>query len=286
LYSTLSHDPKLAEFAFVLNWPKLKPEEKQTLYSKYASHELSFFLAKKDPEFLKKTIQPYLRNKKDKTFIDRFLLEEDLAQFLQPWKHDQLNIVERALLAQRIKEERPITARHVADLFALLPPDIDGFIRLFDTAVKSGSLEVEDALGLKNAEKLAESASRGFLGAGGGMGGGRGAGFGAYPPPPAAADMPAEAKAEKQQLQDRVQNRAESLKKAKSSGSSRDGRALARRGDAAKDADKADAKELAEEAGKSIEYFDDARGEREELRQLYRKLDKTWEWAENNYYHL
>ena len=28
LYATLSNDPKLAEFAFLLNWPKLKPEEK------------------------------------------------------------------------------------------------------------------------------------------------------------------------------------------------------------------------------------------------------------------
>jgi hypothetical protein len=282
LYATLSHDPRLAEFAFLLNWPKLKPEEKQTLYSKYASHELSFFLAKKDPEFFKKTIQPYLRNKKDKTFIDRFLLEEDLSQFLLPWKHAQLNIVERALLAQRLKDERPITARHVADLFALLPPDIDGFIRLFDTAVKSGSLEVEDALGLKQAEKQVESASRAFLGAGFGRGG-----AGAAPAPAtAAAEMPAEAKAEKKANENRLQNRAESLKKMKSSAAGRDGRALARRRDAAKDSDKADAKELAEEAGKSIEFFDDAVADREQLRQLYRKLDKTWEWAENNYYHL
>src|SRR5205807_2773528 len=48
LYSTLSRDPKFAEFAFVLNWPKLKPEERRSLYSKYACHELNFFLAKKD----------------------------------------------------------------------------------------------------------------------------------------------------------------------------------------------------------------------------------------------
>ena len=51
LYATLSKDPKLAEFAFVLDWPKLKAEEKRALYSKYACHELNFFLSKKDPEF-------------------------------------------------------------------------------------------------------------------------------------------------------------------------------------------------------------------------------------------
>ena len=29
LYVTLSQDPKLAEFPFILDWPKLKPEEKR-----------------------------------------------------------------------------------------------------------------------------------------------------------------------------------------------------------------------------------------------------------------
>ena len=51
LYATLSHEPKLVEFAFILNWPKLKPEEQRTQYSKYACHELNFFLFKKDPKF-------------------------------------------------------------------------------------------------------------------------------------------------------------------------------------------------------------------------------------------
>src|SRR5205823_5068250 len=31
LYVTLTRDPKMAEFAFVLNWPKLKPEERRAL---------------------------------------------------------------------------------------------------------------------------------------------------------------------------------------------------------------------------------------------------------------
>src|SRR5262249_51256046 len=84
LYATLSHDPKLAEFAFLLTWPKLKPEEKRALYSKYASHELNFFLSKKDPAFFQAVVRPYLVNKKDKTFMDRWLLEEDLSQYLQP----------------------------------------------------------------------------------------------------------------------------------------------------------------------------------------------------------
>ena len=118
LYATLSKDPKLAEFAFVLTWPKLKPEEKRTLYSKYACHELNFFLSKKDPEFFAEVVKPYLANKKDKTFLDHWLLGDDLTRYLQPWEYGRLNTVERVLLAQRIAgragEDRPAPRRPAA----------------------------------------------------------------------------------------------------------------------------------------------------------------------------
>src|SRR5262249_17421688 len=90
LYMTLSKDAKLAEFSFLLNWPKLKLEEKRALYSKSACHELHFFLLKKDPAFFQAVVKPYLANKKDKTFLDRWLLEEDVHEFLQPWSYGRL----------------------------------------------------------------------------------------------------------------------------------------------------------------------------------------------------
>src|SRR5205085_1229289 len=52
----------------------------------------------------------------------------------------------------RIAAERPITARHIADQFSLLPPNIDRTIHLFDTAVKASALETTDQLGLKVAQ--------------------------------------------------------------------------------------------------------------------------------------
>src|SRR5262249_45307200 len=125
LYATLSNDSKLAEFAFLLTWPTLKPEEKRALYSKYACHELHFFLAKKDPAFFRTVVQPYLANKKDKTFMDHWLLEDDLSENLQTWKYERLNIVERVLLAQRLPGEPAQTARHLTDLYRLLPPNGD-----------------------------------------------------------------------------------------------------------------------------------------------------------------
>ncbi len=52
LYRTLSNDSTLAEFSFITKWPTFELDKKRELYSKYASHELSFFLFKKDPELL------------------------------------------------------------------------------------------------------------------------------------------------------------------------------------------------------------------------------------------
>src|SRR5207237_4180263 len=155
LYATLSHDPKLAEFTFLLNWPKLKAEEKRTQYSKYACHELNFFLAKKEPAFFQAVVRPYLTNKKDKTFMDRWLLEEDLSRYLEPWWYGRLNTVERILFAQRIQGEPAKTARDVNDRLRLQPPNIDRFLNLFDTGVKGGALGVEDALGLGDAARAA-----------------------------------------------------------------------------------------------------------------------------------
>ena len=141
LFMTLSHNPTLAEFNFILDWPKLKDAEKREKYSKYACHELNYFLSKKDPDFFKAVILPYLKNKKDKTFMDHFLVNDDLHGYLEPWAYGQLNVVEQALLGQRIAAEQGAAARHVKDLYDLLPPNIDQSNYLFDTAIKAGTLE-------------------------------------------------------------------------------------------------------------------------------------------------
>jgi hypothetical protein len=72
--------------------PQLSDEEKRTRYSEFSSHELNIFLWRKDPAFFKAVVQPYLANKKDKSFIDEFLLEADLTRYLEPWSYSRLNI--------------------------------------------------------------------------------------------------------------------------------------------------------------------------------------------------
>jgi hypothetical protein len=63
LFVTLSRARQLQEFDFVLDWPKLEAKERLEQYSKYASHELNFFLYHKDREFFDAIIRPYLANK-------------------------------------------------------------------------------------------------------------------------------------------------------------------------------------------------------------------------------
>ena len=166
LYATLSNNAKLAEFGFVLNWPNLKPEEKREKYSKYACHELNFFLFKKDPEFFQTAVLPYLKNKKDKQFLDRWLLGDDLSAYVQPWQYAQLNVVERILLSQRLADDRQHTVRDVQDRFALIPPDVERANFLFDTAVKGSALETGDKLGIEAAKKVVtgRTAATGGLG--------------------------------------------------------------------------------------------------------------------------
>ncbi len=154
LYATLSGDPKLAEFRFILDWPTLKPEEQREKYSKYACHELNFFLLKKDPQFFAQVVRPYLANKKDKTFLDEWLVQAELAPYLKSWEYHQLNVVERILLSQHIRGEQQYTLRHVRDVNALTPPDVGRLNHLFLTALNTSSLDRQDALGLgKAAEK-------------------------------------------------------------------------------------------------------------------------------------
>lgn len=277
LYNTLSNNPTWVEFNFILNWPKLKPEEKQTLYSKYACHELNFFLYKKDSAFFQTVVKPYLVNKKHKTFMDHWLLEGDLSSFLDPWAYERLNTVEKVLLAQRIIGEAAKTGRYLNDLYRLQPPNLDRIQLLFDTAVRGSGLEAESPLGIPPALQrleLLEETRKNLKGempkpqtaapAPGGAEGGGGGGLGRSIEDKAPADRQMDADRSKSVLRD------EALKK---------------RSGATKEMEKADEMNWQTDPKQDAAHFVNERARRQ-LQQLYRRLDVTMEWAENNYYHL
>ena len=285
LYATLSNDPQLIEFGFILSWPKLKQEEKQTLYSKYACHELNIFILKKDPAFFAQVVQPYLANKRDKTFVDQWLLDNASASYLEPWEYGRLNIVERILLSQKLKGEKALTARHVKDLYDLIPPDLERFNYLYQTALKGSSLDTGEGLALAleeqldkvaPAEKLKSELRRlqeTPLGTAAGEGSARpGASLkgpaGKFDAPPAPS-APMEDAAAASKPRDQRESKE-------------DGKKSADRDYAGENMKRAD------ESRKEVEFADQAKDSlrRQQVRQYYRKLDKTQEWVENNYYKL
>ncbi len=99
LFTTLTGDATMSQFAWVLQWPHLTGDEQRAKYSEFACHELNLFLARKDPAFFSKVIQPALANKIDKSFMDEYLLGIDLARYLLPTAYAKLNVGGFSLLA-------------------------------------------------------------------------------------------------------------------------------------------------------------------------------------------
>jgi hypothetical protein len=142
LLTSVSRDASLAQFAFLLEWPKLDAAKKQELYSQHACHELHFFLYHKDRPFFDAVCKPFLANKHDKTFLDHWLLGDDLKSYAETWAFAQLNLVEQLLLAQRLGgTERDAVARLVREALELRPVERERLDSLFGLALKTASMD-------------------------------------------------------------------------------------------------------------------------------------------------
>lgn len=276
LFVSLTNDPKLNEFRFILTWKDKKLSDKLELYSKYACHELNFFLYKKDPKFFDAVVAPYLQNKKDKTFLDRWLLKEDLSSFTEPWEFNQLNTVERILLSRVLRGEGSYTSRWVRESYDLAPTTQERFDRLFGFAVQGNALETErtavdkefgliqselaDKLSLKPSNKNIKE-----LNANGRIAGGRGRGsFG---------DDDSRAMPQSSFQSGAIQDTKSGEKLAKGLRRQLQQEQIERFADRYKQ-------------NGVKEFYRKVEGKRKELAQLFRQVDKTQEWAENNYYKL
>jgi hypothetical protein len=150
----LRDDPALRELAFVTRWPALDADAQRALYSKYACHELHLFLYFKDRTFFEGVIRPYLAHKRTKTFVDHWLLDADLASYLEPAQLARLNAVERALLAWRLPAE-PAIPRLLADQLATQPPDPARDARLIDALLGAAALDGQDTITDAKADAVA-----------------------------------------------------------------------------------------------------------------------------------
>ncbi len=281
LLATLGGNPTFEEFSFIANWPALDAQEQRRLYSKYACHELSFFLHEKDPAFFRDVIAPYLKNKKDKTFMDHWLLGNDLADCLEPWRFERLNAVERILLGKRIREQTASLTRDARERADLIPPDIEDFNRRFDTALQAGGLDMgggmKDAIDTlrraedkKRSEGMEEMVAMGYAG--------EVQDFAAAPVPAQMDDVTIASDAISPIVMKSLGNRAgaKAVMRARSSG----------RQDAA--AEFQTEMPPGEPAPAFLNNFFDREelGRAEAQRRFFQRLDQTKELAENNYYHL
>ncbi len=280
LLATLGGNPTFEEFSFITTWPSLDAKEQRLLYSKYACHELSFFLHEKDPKFFREVVAPYLKNKKDKTFLDHWLLEDDLEEYLEPWRFERLNAVERILLGQRLPGQTASLVRDARERADLIPPDIDDFNRRFDTALQSGGLDLGGGMresiselrqneGEKQKKRLEGIVAMGP--------GGKAVGLEAAPASPAmdAATVASDA------VSPIV------MKNLAPSAMANRGRANSKPGQTHAVEFRLDT-ETPEEALPDDGYFfgDESVSREQAQRRFFQKLDQTKELAENNYYHL
>jgi len=274
LFTTLRPDPNLAKFAWILDWPKLPDAEKRARYSEFACHELNYFLSRKDPKFFTDVVQPYLRNKKDKTFLDEYLLGLDLKRHLQPWAFERLNVFERVLLGQRLPGEAATMARHLRELWELLPPNPEAADRIFETALRGRAMESADG-DATNApserfRKLSDEAVQMDAVAAGGL-----AVMAAPPAPTSAPGKP------------ELMSRRFGLVAGGAGGAPASPRSEAR--SAGRGAVRLEEEQLAELSDRpempALRYAQTQRAEAL-ARAYYRPLGPTREWAENNYYRL
>ncbi len=296
LLLTIREDATLREFAFVLDWPGMKEEQKREKYSKYACHELNFFLLQKDPEFFNRVVKPYLANKKEPTFLDDWFLGRKLDKYLDPFRFGRLNAFEKILLARKGPAQASSMARYVRDKWELIAPDPEKFDRLFDVALKTSALKSEetselailDGLQSDDAKGIVENStfSAGREASGIGNKAARYGYAGTIVPFSGAAPPPAPGAAPYQNLsglsefrngRDFANNSPIKIEREKSKAES-----LSRRPNALDK--KITPKPIATVA--TAGYFAAPEKKRAQVRQFFRQLDATEEWAENNYYRV
>jgi len=136
LLQTLNGNTHLNKFRFILDWEQKKEAEKNELYSKHACHELNFWLSRKDKGYFENVVVPHIENKRAKTFMDHYLLKDDLSAFAKPWEFARLNTAERILLAESLEDQRTDLLRSVDEGYWLNPITRANDDRFYDVAIR------------------------------------------------------------------------------------------------------------------------------------------------------
>ena len=139
---------ELRAFALLMQWPKLDETQRKGAAHLLASHEFHLFAYFKDRKWFDENIKPLLSQKRHRTFIDNFLLGNNLEGYLDPWKYERLNAAEKALLARALPDKRGAIIKDLQHRFELTHPTPEQETQLFASALQQNSLALRDRLGL------------------------------------------------------------------------------------------------------------------------------------------
>ncbi|GAB5403646.1 MAG: hypothetical protein Aurels2KO_18770 [Aureliella sp.] len=167
LYSTILDDTEFTKFSFVGRWLQLSDAEKSELYSAHACHELNLFLNRRDPEFFNRVVRPFIAQKVEKQFIDLWLLDAPIDDYMELHRFASLNTLERILLSQRNEEARRRTMRWMKDTLEAEPLDRRSRRKLFDVALLGKALSAESKLAFGFDAEPEQPPAAGGLGGGG-----------------------------------------------------------------------------------------------------------------------
>ncbi len=135
LFLMLNPNTRLADFEFLLDWSSRSEEEKRSLYSEHACHELNYYFYRKDRPFFDQVIKPHLGFKAEQGIVDQFLIDEELTPFLKPWQYSKLNVFEKILLAQRSETQSRDIIRNLDDQYLLKPTRREWFDSLYNKSL-------------------------------------------------------------------------------------------------------------------------------------------------------
>lgn len=148
LYKTLVGDDRLSAFDPLGRWHELDDAAKRKTYSELASHELHLFLWAHDRPFFDEVVRPYLKHKKEKQFVDHWLLGSDLEPYRALWRYNQLNAAEKALLAMRDPEMRPAVVRELSETVEEQDENHARLRQILESALAGERLEEEMSRGV------------------------------------------------------------------------------------------------------------------------------------------
>jgi len=94
---------QISKYEWLVRWESIGISEKLANWEMYQSNEINYFLYKKDKDFFNNVVIPALKSKLQKSFFDKYLLDEDLTPYIRLDLFVTLNCFEKILLAEKIQ---------------------------------------------------------------------------------------------------------------------------------------------------------------------------------------